>query len=77
MTPQLERSCQLRRKSIVSAQIGVRANRVHHQPQRSGKEQIVFYQSGVGSEADFSGEGVSGTSVLRKALQDLYIGEPH
>ncbi|KIK42593.1 hypothetical protein CY34DRAFT_83287 [Suillus luteus UH-Slu-Lm8-n1] len=30
-----------------------------------GKEQIVFYQSGVGSEADFSGDPVTGTTALQ------------
>lgn len=30
-----------------------------------GKEQIVFYQSGVGSEADFSGDPVTGTTGLQ------------
>ncbi|PAV20126.1 hypothetical protein PNOK_0506000 [Pyrrhoderma noxium] len=30
-----------------------------------GRRQIVFYQSGVGSEADFAGEAVNGTTVLQ------------
>ncbi|KIJ11727.1 hypothetical protein PAXINDRAFT_101607, partial [Paxillus involutus ATCC 200175] len=30
-----------------------------------GKEQIVFYQSGVGSEANFKGDSVTGTTALQ------------
>ncbi|KAF9236669.1 hypothetical protein BU15DRAFT_76767 [Melanogaster broomeanus] len=30
-----------------------------------GKEQIVFYQSGVGSEANFTGDPVTGTTLLQ------------
>ncbi len=32
---------------------------------RDGRRQIVFYQSGVGSEADFEGSTLPGASTLR------------
>ena len=35
---------------------------------RNGNEQIVFYQSGVGSEANFKGDQVIGTTAMRTSL---------
>ena len=32
---------------------------------RNGNKQIVFYQSGVGSESNFQGDLVTGTTAIR------------
>ncbi|KAF8179330.1 hypothetical protein K438DRAFT_1603901 [Mycena galopus ATCC 62051] len=47
----------------------------------NGNEQIVFYQSGVGSEADFAGDPVTGTTPMRNRsscstaskIRDAYV----
>ena len=38
---------------------------------RNGNEQIVFYQSGVGSEANFKGDQVIGTTAMRTSLTPM------
>ncbi|PAV20088.1 hypothetical protein PNOK_0502200 [Pyrrhoderma noxium] len=43
----------------------LRLSRSVHNVAKDGRRQIVFYQSGVGSEADFSGEAVNGTTLLQ------------
>ncbi|KAG2062619.1 hypothetical protein BDR04DRAFT_1123823, partial [Suillus decipiens] len=40
----------------------------------NGKKQIVFYQSGVGSETDFAGDPVTGTTTMRSLCNSEALG---
>ncbi|KAM5531106.1 hypothetical protein V8D89_015220 [Ganoderma adspersum] len=58
----------------------LRLARSVHSVDKNGNKQIVFYQSGVGSEADFKGDPVTGTTPMQlygtavaSKIRDAYV----